>query len=380
MRCALAALACTALASAAAGQNAIITYQGQLRDGPTPASGAYDLRFTVFTAPAGGVQLGPPSTHEDVPVENGVFTVPLSLSNAVFTAFNPAWLEVEVRPGASSGAYELLSPRQYMAPAPFSLSTRGIMVHPTTGFVGIGRDSQVTSQELFGLYAPTSSFAGMYIRTDISGLPFYGYSENGNVSAYHYWNGPDDTWRLNVSGDRVIVNGQGNVGIATAAPAERLDVNGNTRATDFLYGSAKTHYLAVPGCTFTASDGSVAHSIENAASGTRFPDTVAAGTFFAPINLPDGALITAVDFWLLDNAASFLTASLIRRPNGQFGANTIAATTTANSAGMQQITLAPALPVDNQNNSYYLSVTSGDWQAAMALFSARVTYTVTRPD
>jgi hypothetical protein len=376
---AIAAAACLVIAAPAAAQSSVITYQGQIKDGAAPANGPYDLRFTVFTAPTGGIQISDPNTHNDVPVADGVFTVPLSITSSVFNAFNPAWLQIEVRPGDSTGAYQTLSPRQYMAPAPFSLNTRGIMVHHLTGFVGIGRDVRVTDREVFGLYRPGDGFGGMYIRTDTDGAPFYGYSENGAVSAYHYWNGINDTWRLNVNGDRIIVNTQGNVGIATATPAERLDVNGNARAAGFLYNSDQTRTLSIPGAAFNWTAAS-SPPTESPSSGLQFPDSVATATLHAAVNLPNLATITAVEFFVFDNSAGSFNVSLVTRPHGQFGSSPIISANSGNSVGMQ--TLAPAVVhvVNNNTNSYFLRVHTTDWINPMGLFSARITYTVNRPD
>src|SRR6185503_5395210 len=83
------------------------TYQGRLTDGGGPASGAYDLELALFDAAAGGAQVGPTLTRDDVAVAEGLFTVSLDFG-AVF-AGSKRWLEVRVRPGASTGAYTTLA-------------------------------------------------------------------------------------------------------------------------------------------------------------------------------------------------------------------------------------------------------------------------------
>jgi hypothetical protein len=70
---------------------------------------------------------------------------------------------------------------------------------PTQGFVGIGRSTQVTGSEIFGTYKDTGAFSGMYIQTGPLGEPFYGYSAGGDIDAYHYYDGDDPSWKLNLN-------------------------------------------------------------------------------------------------------------------------------------------------------------------------------------
>jgi hypothetical protein len=109
------------------------SYQGRLSDGGVPATGAYDLQFTVFDAASGGAQVPgtPVLSLEDVVVTGGLFTVSLDFGPA-FTG-SKRWLAIAVRPGASTGAYTPLTPRQELTPSPnatFSLAV------PWTGISG----------------------------------------------------------------------------------------------------------------------------------------------------------------------------------------------------------------------------------------------------
>jgi hypothetical protein len=92
------------------------TYQGRLLDAGSPATGTYDLQVALFDAASGGAQVGPTLTRDDVVVTNGLFTVSLDFG-AVF-AGSKRWLELGVRPGASTGAYTTLGGRQELTPAP----------------------------------------------------------------------------------------------------------------------------------------------------------------------------------------------------------------------------------------------------------------------
>src|SRR5262245_12497265 len=107
------------------------TYQGRLADDGTPATGAFDLQLILFDDPAGGSQVGAILTFDDVAVTAGLFTVTPDFG-AVFHG-NRRWLQIAVRPGASAGAYAVLSPRQALTAAPAALWSS---TAPWTGVTG----------------------------------------------------------------------------------------------------------------------------------------------------------------------------------------------------------------------------------------------------
>ena len=119
-----------------------------------------------------------------------------------------------------------------------------ISVRGDNGFVGIGRSSQVTGAESFGVNAPAGdgAFGGMYVNTDSNfGLPFYGYSTNRAVDAYHYYDGTLNEWKLWVGGTRMTVENNGEVGIGTTnpripPPRQRLGGQARWRLLDQLLG------------------------------------------------------------------------------------------------------------------------------------------------
>lgn len=117
---------------AAAPVGSAFTYQGRLADAGNPANGAYDLRFTLFDAAAGGAPVGTPVTIEDAAVSQGLFTVSLDFGAAAFGA-DARWLEVAARPGAGTGAFTTISGRQALTPAPFAIRSEAT---PWTGVSG----------------------------------------------------------------------------------------------------------------------------------------------------------------------------------------------------------------------------------------------------
>lgn len=116
------ALLIVAQATAAFAQTTSFTYQGRLTDGGAPASGTYDLQFTLWDAFESGNQqpAGSPVTvtRSAVQVTNGVFTVQLDFGAAFPGA--DRFLEIRVkRPGDSS--YTPLTPRQRITSAPYAI-------------------------------------------------------------------------------------------------------------------------------------------------------------------------------------------------------------------------------------------------------------------
>jgi hypothetical protein len=127
------------------------TYQGRLLDNNTAANGLYDLVFTLFDAPSQGTGIGTAIALGDVDVIDGYFNVSLDFGN-VFTS-NAVWLDIAVRPGASTdpAAYVTLTPRQRLTPAPFAVYAVNVAgagtitgVTAGTGLSGGGASGNVT--------------------------------------------------------------------------------------------------------------------------------------------------------------------------------------------------------------------------------------------
>lgn len=95
------------------------TYQGQLKDGSQAANGMFDFEFSLHNQAAGGSVIAGPLILQDVPVENGIFSVSIDFG-ANFNG-DARWLEIHVRDGASTGSFDILSPRQELTATPYAL-------------------------------------------------------------------------------------------------------------------------------------------------------------------------------------------------------------------------------------------------------------------
>ena len=65
------------LTTTAFAQGTAFTYQGRLTEGVNPATGIYDLSFTLYDAAAGVGTVGSPVPKLGVGITNGLFTVAL---------------------------------------------------------------------------------------------------------------------------------------------------------------------------------------------------------------------------------------------------------------------------------------------------------------
>ncbi|HKE47360.1 MAG TPA: hypothetical protein VKB52_04805, partial [Rhodanobacteraceae bacterium] len=95
------------------------TYQGQLDDAGTPANGSYDFEFALFTSASGSSAVDTVDV-DDLGVSGGLVSALLDFTDAPYDG-SALWVEVRVRPGASTGSYTTLSPRQALTAAPYAL-------------------------------------------------------------------------------------------------------------------------------------------------------------------------------------------------------------------------------------------------------------------
>jgi len=120
------------------------TYQGQLKQDGVPLDAKADLVFSLWDAASIGNPIGVALHVDAVPVVNGLFTVELDFGAGAFNG-DERFLEVAVRAPAWDGqgvepVFVMLDPRQPVAPAPYSIQTRGLFVDDA-GRVGVGTTS-----------------------------------------------------------------------------------------------------------------------------------------------------------------------------------------------------------------------------------------------
>jgi lysophospholipase L1-like esterase len=106
------------LGGPAAAESTTFQYQGRLNDQSGPATGSYDLAFSIYDSSTNGDQVGPVVTNSATAVSNGCFFVALDFGN-IFNG-NNYWLQVAARTNGDDD-FTLLTPRQPITSVPYSI-------------------------------------------------------------------------------------------------------------------------------------------------------------------------------------------------------------------------------------------------------------------
>jgi hypothetical protein len=137
----LLALHCSLLTLSA--QSTAFTYQGRLAENGTAPNGSYDLRFTLYDAPTGGIAVAGPLTNSAVVVSNGLFTIPLDFGAGAFPG--PARsLEIGVRTNGAA-AFSTILPRQPVTPSPYAITAANLSGIISTASIA---DGAITSSKI----------------------------------------------------------------------------------------------------------------------------------------------------------------------------------------------------------------------------------------
>ncbi len=243
----------TAAVRAEAPLGTAFVYQGQLKQSGLPVSGNLDMEFRLFDAPALGNQVGNPVTLGSVDVTNGLFSVTLNSAGEFGSgAFNgnERWLQITIDA-------VILTPRQEVTPAPYSVRAREGAGGPhalnitSSGDVGIGTTNATAKLHVAGttlLNGVTTIANGQRIRSEVAGgarmlgsqgntpaSPAIGFMGSGVDDG----GGGNGIYRpaANVmafatgSTERMRITSGGAVGLGTTSPGAKLDVNGAARTT-----------------------------------------------------------------------------------------------------------------------------------------------------
>jgi len=205
--CVLMALAVFSLQpSTCSAQGTAFSYQGQINDGANPATGIYDLRFTIYDSTnSPGVLIAGPVTNAAVTVSNGLFTVTLDFGSGVFAGAN-RWLDIAVcTNGAAS--FTALAPRQPVLPTPYA-------VYAGSAASAVGVSGTIAASQMSGTLTGSQLAAGSITADKLA---------PGAVSSL----GAADGSPTNA----VQVDNNGLVGIGTSTPTAGLQITAGATQT-----------------------------------------------------------------------------------------------------------------------------------------------------
>jgi hypothetical protein len=165
-----------------------------------------------------------------------------------------------------------------------------------------------------------------------------------------------------------------------------IDAGSFDNSTSFTYAAGQTRYYSVDNSAFIDSVGSLTNhrnilggDLQNTNAG------FSAEAYYAPVNLPHGAIVTSFKIWYdRDDAASTLTASLLVKPLATKTGAFMATITAGDSSGAivtEEDTTIASATIDNSANSYYCTVAIDNNNATSDILFVGIviTYTVTDP-
>jgi hypothetical protein len=289
----------------AAAQGSAFTYQGWLNSSGSPATGSYDLAFTLYTTNVTGSVLAGPVTNTAVAVTNGLFTTLVDFGNAYTGTSN--WLEIAVSTNAAN-SFTTLAPRQQLTPVPYAITAANLSgTIPLSQLPGSIITNNASGVNVAGTFAGNGS--GL---TNVPGaVPWQVVSGTNQTAsanaAYLLTNNSPDTLTLPSSanvGDIVRVSGVGtngwNVqpgagqtlagfGYASLAGVTWTAQSNAPSANWFSVASSGdgSHLVAVVynGQIYTSNDGGVTWTAQSGAPST---------TWFSVASSADGSHLVAV--------------------------------------------------------------------------------------
>ncbi len=263
--------------------------------------------------------------------------------------------------------------------------------------VAIGGTDATIGSGTFAVYGPfDDTFGGMFVNVDGTGFeqPFYGYATNGNFRSWTEFNENADQWRVNINNAyRLYVDSMGRTGINEPNPQANLHVDGSVRFEDLGVAGTGVAPLriqsdgdVVPGPnTFTIAMPPAAFTVEE--PGDSFQKVLGNGHAFilsgfgalsAPVYLPDGATVTRVDIWYIDDSVQDMTFRLRRSSHTSISNSDLAAILPSGSVAGIRTAFDTSISTPTINNSafsYYFRVFSSNWTGSdMGIRAVLITY------
>lgn len=181
----------------------------------------------------------------------------------------------------------------------------------------------------------------------------------------------------------ITVDASGEVGINKLSPTAPLHVGGNLAVDGTIVLPTTTRQYNVPAtaCSTIGSTGGVTVTGTGSVSGATAGQVVSLN---APLQLPNGAVITKIRYALQDNAAEDVSIALRAASMSTGSAVVVSSSTTSgavNGFGVTTLDVPVPASVDNTNFYYFIRATwtTPTTPGNIAVRSLGVEYTVTSP-
>jgi len=235
-------------------QGTAFTYQGQLQNNGSPASGIYNLTFSLFNTNTAGVAIAGPVTNNAVAVTNSLFTVLIDFGPDVFTG-QTNWLQIGVETNGVN-SFTTLTPRQQLTPTPYA-----ILAGAAGGLSGTLPVSQVSG------VVPLAQLHVAVMTNNATGVTLSG-NLFGNFGGSFFGNGSGLTGLnpTNLSAGTAGINISGNAATATTATTA-TNVTGNIADSQLSANIARLNGTNNFAGTNTFAGVTVATNVNNVIAG-----------------------------------------------------------------------------------------------------------------
>ncbi|MCW5766423.1 MAG: hypothetical protein KIT68_10670 [Phycisphaeraceae bacterium] len=172
----------------------------------------------------------------------------------------------------------------------------------------------------------------------------------------------------------------GNVGVGAGTPTSQLHVFGNLAVTGSVLLTPQSRTWSAPFSAWAPGFGTPT-DINYVSNGIVGQSLFVNYTLEMPLNLPQGATVSALAFWALDNNGNDITFSLVRIPHDGSALASTVLSSSGSAGGVRTFTVPANVPIDNTTGAYRLraSWNTGSSAGTLRMHGVAITYQVSAP-